>query len=78
MRKQAESERGVLVDVQRPEDVRVLLMSVTYAWWNGVPPAVMSTLATDPDLRDASCDRIVFEKRSKIPAAGGEIPTERM
>lgn len=91
MRRQAEPQSGVLVDLQQPEDVRAYLMSpekhwkdgrsaaeLTYAWWDGVPPAVSATLATDPDLRGATCDQIVFEKRSKIPAAGGATRSDLM
>jgi len=91
MKRQAEREHGVVIELARPEDVRALLMDpdrqwkdgrsaaeLAHSWWEGVPSVVATTLATDGSLTGATCDRIVFEKTSAVPGAGGATRTDLM
>lgn len=89
MRKQAELKRGVFVDLARPEDVRALLLDpdrqwkdgrsaaeLTHSWWNGVPALVAAMVANDRALVRMQCERVVFEKKTSVPGAGGATRTD--
>lgn len=91
MQRQAEAKGGILVELHRPEDVRAHLMNpdkhwkdgrsaaeLAHAWWDGVPAVVAAILATDSVLADAACERVVFEKRSRMPGAGAATRTDVM
>jgi hypothetical protein len=90
MRKQAELKRGVFVDLARAEDVRALLLdpdrqwkdgrsaAELTSWWNGVPAVVAMMVASDRSLARKQCERVVFEKKTSVPGAGGATRTDLM
>ena len=89
MKKQAEPRLGEFVDLREQEDVRAHLMrpdlhwkagrsaaELAHAWWEGVPRPVSVALASDSALASAKCERVVFEKRTQMPAAGGSTRSD--